>query len=113
MARSNFWGWENGYLLLNSQFPQGKLIVPEELPVSGHQYHLAQMAEMIERGTPDYRIPASSLLALEICEGAYLSSKHRCQVMFPVDSFVPPQAADWEPGQPYSGIGGGRDGRKL
>lgn len=28
-------------------------------------------------------------------------------------SFVPPGASDWDPGKPYSGAGGGRDGRKL
>ena len=107
------WGWENSYLLLNSQFLQGKLITPDELSVSGHQYHLERMVEMIEVGVTDYGIPESSLLALEICQGAYLSSKYQCQVTFPVDGFTPPQASDWEPGQPYSGVGGGRDGRKL
>ena len=71
------------------------------------------MAAMIKRRAPDYTIADSSLLALEICEGVYLSSRHRCRVTFPVDAFVPPAPSDWQPCQPYSGGGGGRDGRKL
>jgi hypothetical protein len=68
---------------------------------------------MIDSGRPDYRIPEGSLLALEVCEAAYLSRRHRCQVTFPLETFVPPPTSDWDPGQPYSGVGGGRDGRKL
>ncbi len=71
------------------------------------------MAAMIDAGQPDYTIPESSLLALEVCEGAYVSSRHGCKVTFPVDQFVPPAPVDWDPGTPYSGRGGGRDGRKL
>ncbi len=108
-----FWGWENAYHILNAEHPQGAILTPEELPVTGHQRHLENMAAMIDRGQPDYRIPESSLLALEICEGAYISSRHRCRVTFPVDQFRPPAPTDWDPGQPYSGTGGGRDGRKL
>ena len=62
---------------------------------------------------PDYTVPESSLLALEVCEGAYVSSRQRCKVTLPVDQFVPPTPVDWDPGKPYSGQGGGRDGRKL
>ncbi len=108
-----FWGWENGYSLLNSQFPEATLIRPEEFSVMGHQRHLEHLADMIEGGSLDYTIPESSLSALELCEGAYLSSKYRCKVTFPVDQFTPPPPSDWEPGKPYSGTGGGRDGRKL
>lgn len=108
-----FWGWENGYYLLNAEHPSGELIVPAEYEVTGHRRHLENLARMIESGEPDYRIPESSLSALEIVEGAYLSSRHRCKVTFPVDLFSPPDASDWHPGQPYTGEGGGRDGRKL
>ncbi|WP_308638350.1 Gfo/Idh/MocA family protein [Paenibacillus silvisoli] len=108
-----FWGWENGYTLQNAAYPLGELIVPDELPVTGHRAHLERMAGMIESGVSDYTIPESSLLALEIVEGAYLSSKHGCKVHFPVDGFEAPAKTDWEPGQPYAGTGGGRDGRKL
>jgi predicted dehydrogenase len=108
-----FWGWENAYFLLNAEYPEGRTIIPKELTVLGHRYHLENLATQIQSGTPDYRLPESSLTALEICEAAFLSAKHRCQVRFPLASFVPPNMTDWEPGKPYSGIGGGRDGRKL
>jgi predicted dehydrogenase len=108
-----FWGWENAYRLLNREFPQGKTFVPPERPGTPHQRHLERMADMIDTGEVDYTVPESSLLALEICEGAYVSSRHRCKVTFPVDAFEPPAPADWDPGMPYSGEGGGRDGRKL
>jgi hypothetical protein len=68
---------------------------------------------MIASGVHDYAIPEGSLLALEVCEAAYLSSRHRCQVTFPLERFTPPVPTDWEPGQPYAGAGGGRDGRML
>jgi hypothetical protein len=108
-----FWAWENAYFLLNAEYPNGRTIIPEELTVLGHRYHLENLAGQIQSRTPDYRLPESSLTALEICEAAFLSSKHRCQVRFPLASFVPPNVTDWEPGKPYSGVGGGRDGRKL
>jgi predicted dehydrogenase len=108
-----FWGWENAYYLCNAEHPRGITITPEELAGTAHQRHLEAMAGMIEDGSPDYRVAEGSLLALEIVEGAYLSSRHRCKVTFPVDRFVPPAPADWDPGVPYSGEGGGRDGRKL
>lgn len=107
-----FWGWENGYHILNAEFPRGTVITPGELPGTPHQRHLERMADMIESGEMDYSIPEGSLLALEICEGAYTSSRHRCKVTFPVDKFVPPVTSDWDPGTPYSGRGGGRNGRK-
>ncbi|SDX89588.1 Gfo/Idh/MocA family protein [Paenibacillus sp. CF384] len=108
-----FWGWENGYHILNAEFPKGELMIPEELAVTGHQAHLENMARRIEHGESDYSIPESSLLALEIVEGAYISSRHRCKVTFPVDTFEAPVEPDWNPGIAYSGTGGGRDGRKL
>jgi predicted dehydrogenase len=108
-----FWGWEKGYSILNARYPAGQVIVPDEFPVFGHRRHLENLATQIQSGTPDYRLPESSLTALEICEAAFLSRQHRCQVRFPLASFVPPAPSDWEPGKPYHGIGGGRDGRKL
>jgi predicted dehydrogenase len=111
-----FWGWENAYRLLNAEYPRGQCFSPAPLPGTAHQRHLEHMADMIDREEPDYAIPESSLLALEICEGAYMSSRHRCKVTFPVDQFVPPAAdaaSAWDPGTPYGGQGGGRDGRKL
>ena len=108
-----FWGWERGFDLLNAAHPQPARIVPELMPVRGHRFHLETMAAMIGRGTPDYALADHSLLALEICEGAYVSSRHGCKVTFPVDQFVPRTRPKWDPGMPYSGVGGGRDGRNL
>lgn len=108
-----FWGWENGYLLLNEQLPAGRLVEPDEFEVTGHRRHLENMAAMIDSGEVDYSIAETSLKALEMCEAAYLSSRHRCKVDFPLESFQPPAESDWDPGMPYSGTGGGRDGRKL
>jgi predicted dehydrogenase len=108
-----FWGWENEYRIVNAAFPGGQTIVPEEAPTTRHQRHLERLAAMIDGAPLDYTIPESSLMALEICEAAYLSSRHRCKVTFPFKQFTPPAAPDWNPGEPYAGHGGGRDGRKL
>ena len=108
-----FWGWENGYRLQNVSHPAGETIIPDEFPVVGHQRHLEHLADMIASGDYDYSIPEGSLLALEVCEAAYLSSRHHCQVTFPLERFTPPVPTDWDPGRPYAGGGGGRDGRML
>lgn len=108
-----FWAWERAYWLLNSAHPEGAAFHPEPLPVSGHQRHLESLAGMIISGQHDDRLVQSSLLALEVVEAAYLSSRHRCRVTFPLADFVPPEPTDWDPGSPYSGVGGGRDGRAL
>jgi hypothetical protein len=68
---------------------------------------------MIASGEPDYSLPESSLTALEICEAAYRSARHGVEVRLPLDQFEIPAPNDWEPGQPYVGRQGGRDGRKL
>lgn len=108
-----FYGWEDAYYICNREFPNGKTMKLEEFPVTGHRAHLENMARMIQNGRIRYAIPESSLTALELCEAAYISGKNRCMVTFPFEKFKIPLAADWNPGQPYSGKGGGRDGRKL
>ncbi len=109
-----FWGWENGYWLMNEGHPAGSLIVPEEFEVTGHRRHLENMADMMDTDELDYSVAESSLAALEIVEGAYLSSRIGCRVTFPVDAFrVPEQLGIWIPGIPYDGIAAGRDGRQL
>jgi predicted dehydrogenase len=108
-----FWAWHSAYRLANRDHPGGELI---EVPTdgrTGHQRHLESLADQMDAGAPDYAVPLSSLMALEICEAAYLSSRHRCTVRLPLESFEPPESTDWDPGRPYSGTGGGRDGRKL
>ncbi len=108
-----FPGWHSDYVIINGQHPGGKTYEVARTPRPGHQCHLENMAQHMDAGKPDYAIPEGSLLALEICEAAYLSSRYRCKVKFPLESFSPPLPNDWIPGQPYSGSGGGRDGRKL
>lgn len=108
-----FWGWEGAYKILNAENPEGTLITVEAGPKRGHQRHLEAMVSRIDEGTIDYTIPESSLTALELCEAAYLSHKYRCVVPFPLDAFQTPESVEWDPGTPYSGSGGGRDGRKL
>lgn len=108
-----FWGWENGYYIMNEQFPSGAHVIPDEFPVIGHMRHLENMYRMVEGGKLDYTVAESSLMALEIVEASYLSSKYRCKVTFPFQSFSVPSQTDWNPGMPYEGHNGGRDGRKL
>jgi hypothetical protein len=49
-----------------------------------------------------------------MCEAAYLSGRNGgVPVTLPVAEFVMPQRVDWQPGMPYSGQGGGRNGRTL
>ena len=108
-----FWGWESTYRLLNAQYPAGLLVQVPPHPQSGHQRHLERLAAQMDTGTPDYTIAEGSLMALELCEGAYLSSRYHCAVSLPLEDFVPPPPTGWEPGKPYSGHGGGRDGRNL
>ena len=108
-----FHAWANGLRILNAAHPDFQRFEVAALPFSGHRAHLENLAAMIDAGKAGYSIPESSLTALEICEAAYLSSKHGCRVNFPYQSFTPPPRGEWEMGIPYNGQGGGRDGRKL
>jgi predicted dehydrogenase len=108
-----FWGWESVYYLFNGEYPEGKIIEIEPFERTNHQIHLENLAEQIDRSEPDYTIAENSLKALELVEAAYLSARHGVRVDLPIDRFVLPEFADWDPGRPYSGNGGGRDGRKL
>jgi predicted dehydrogenase len=108
-----FWGWEPDYHLMNARYPEGLLITPDEKASSLHQRHLENLLPMIASGAPDYSAPKTSLAALEICEAAYVSARHGVEIKFPLDGFRIPAPTDWEPGAPYTGQPGGRDGRKL
>ncbi len=108
-----FWGWENAYLQFGAQHPEGRLITVPYEKRGVHQIHLENLAAEIDREGPDYAIADGSLRALEICEAAYLSSRHRCKIDFPFESFQTPAENGWIPGLAYAGSGGGRDGRKL
>ena len=108
-----FWGWESSYRLVNAESPRGNTVDVVRHAKSGHQLHLEYLAGQIESGRRDYRFPDSSLRALELVEAAYLSGRHHCRVDLPLDRFSPPDPVDWDPGKPYNGSGGGRNGRKL
>ena len=110
----DFYGWEPRYRLLNADYPHGQLVEVKPGPRSAHQRHLENLAEQMDRDTPDYSIAEGSLLALEMCEAAYLSGRScGAPVRLPPADFVVPQPVDWQPGLPYSGQGGGRNGRTL
>ena len=108
-----FYGWDGDYVLVNADHPQGANFRPEEPEGTGHQRHLEGMLDGLESGEVSYEVADGSLAALELCEGASLSRRHRCKVTFPLAEFRPPEPNDWQPGEPYGGEGGGRDGRKL
>ena len=104
-----FWGWENGYLL------NGERHTPQEFLITGHRRHLEHLANQMDGIAPlDDTLARTSLSALEICEAAYLSGEHRVQIALPLTEFLPPDPfTEWQPGQPYSGTNGGRDGRAF
>ena len=108
-----FWAWESAYHIVSRAHPSGLSVQVAPAAIGGHRRHLEVLAEQMDQGVADYAVAEISLAALEMCEGAYLSCRHRCKVELPLASFTPPAANDWEPGKPYSGTGGGRDGRNL
>ncbi|MDR1283091.1 MAG: Gfo/Idh/MocA family oxidoreductase [Opitutaceae bacterium] len=108
-----FYGWETAYHIVSPKHPNGIVCDPPEMSDSGHRYHFERLAEQMDSGAANYDVATSSLMALELCEAACLSSHCRAEVKLPLDTFTPPPPANWIPGQPYSGTGGGRDGRNL
>ena len=108
-----FWGWESAYMIWNEQSPAGRRVEVPAASKTRHQMHLENLAAQIHAGTTDYAVAESSLSALELCEAAYVSARHHCTVTFPLETFTPPPPNDWQPGLPYSGTGGGRDGRQF
>ena len=108
-----FWAWAPGYRIVNGANPGGLDVNPDEGPDPAHQLHLENLARMIDSGTTDYSIPESSLIALELCEGAYRSAREGRALALPLSKNAPAAKVDWDPGEPYAGVGGGRDGRKL
>lgn len=108
-----FWAWESAYHIVSPNHPGGLLVQVPPSPTAGHRGHLDALADQMDRGIVDYTIGESSLAALEMCEAAYFSARHGCKVELPLATFSPPPSSDWDPGKPYAGTGGGRDGRKL
>jgi predicted dehydrogenase len=109
-----FWGWEDRYCCRVGE-AGGPLAAVTSTPppeMTPHQVYLEMLADMVIKGQPQYERAELSLRALEICDAAYLSNRHRCVVMLPLVNFVPPASQEWDPGTPYRGHGG-RDGRRL
>jgi predicted dehydrogenase len=103
--------WDNAYTLVGSD---GRVVVDGKAgTVTGHRHHLEHLADLIDTGTLDWSVPDTSLRALEIVESAYLSARTGAAVSLPLSSFVTPAPIPWDPGVPYAGVGGGRNGREL
>ena len=108
-----FWAWEPRYRILNSDHPAGRIVEVAEDEKKPHQKHLENLAAQMDAGVPDYAVAVSSLLALEMCEAAYQSSRERRAISLPLEDNPAAVATDWDPGRPYGGSGGGRDGRQF
>jgi predicted dehydrogenase len=108
-----FYAWTSRYRMRNAKYPTGELFDVPQLLGTAHQRHLERLAEQMDCEGIDYEIADSSLAALELCEAAYISARYGCAVTLPLADFVKPVENDWQPGKPYCGTGGGRDGRKL
>jgi predicted dehydrogenase len=103
--------WQNSYTLVGSG---GRTVVDGTSgTVTGHRHHLEHLADLIDTGTLDWSVPETSLRALEIVEAAYLSARTGASVTLPLSSYVTPTPIAWDPGVPYAGVGGGRNGREL
>jgi len=110
----NWFLGEPYFTLRNIDNPAGVRKSPSVTdPRKPHQRYLDSLAEQIDSGRYDYSIPDLSQTALEICEAACVSANSRCRISFPYQSFVVPADTGWRLGKPYSGTGGGRDGRTL
>jgi hypothetical protein len=110
---AEFCGWEPGFQLISAIGGDANAPVPPEPELIGHAKYLHDLAGMIASGRRDYSGADRSVEALEVCEAAYLSARLGCNVTLPLGDFVAPERSDWEPGSPYDGQGGGRNGRQL
>lgn len=108
-----FFGWKPYYRLMNGDFPKGQTLNVAVGSMSSHQRYLEMLADQVDSGTVDLSWAERSLAALELCEAAYLSSRTGSMVKLPLASFEPPEPTEWDPGRPYAGREGGRDGRRL
>ena len=108
-----FYGWQSAYRIRNADHPTGERIDVSTDLRTRHQRHLENLAVQMDRDEPDYHLIENSWTALELCEAAYLSARHGCAISLPLADFPIPDKNDWDPGMPYSGSGGGRNGRTL
>ncbi len=104
--------WRDDYRLVSARAGE-RTIAVEPSEVSGHRRHLDHLADLVATATVDYDVPVSSLRALEVVEAAYLSNRTGAAIDLPLPTSPPRRPADWDPGMPYGGVGGGRDGRRL
>lgn len=108
-----FHGWAPRYRVLNAAHPHGETYEVSPGARTGHQRHLEAMADQIAEGTADLGAAERSLLALELCEAAYRSAREGRAIPLPLGPEEPARRPAWDPGRPYGGTGGGRDGRRL
>ena len=113
------WGWEPRYRIVSSRCAAGAATTVEVAPgPQGHALYLHRLADQIAAGAPEWGQVERSLAALELCDAAYTSAREQRAVSLrggnrlgaPGGGEASPQ--DWDPGSPYTGIGGGRDGRR-
>jgi len=107
-----FGAYEPYYIVVSEGNKRTRVDV-EPFAISGHQRHLEYLADQVESGTRDYSVPDTSLQALEVVDAAYRSARTGRAVTLPIDVKQPADGGDWDPGMPYSGVGGGRNGREL
>jgi len=108
-----FFGWKSYYRLMNHDHSTGVMVNVPVGAKSNHERYLDLLASQMDSRTIDLSWGERSLAALELCEAAYLSSRIGGAVKLPLQAFDAPAKSDWDPGRPYTGSGGGRDGRRL
>ncbi|MFO7969897.1 MAG: hypothetical protein R6U15_07315, partial [Candidatus Izemoplasmatales bacterium] len=59
----------------NAEYPGGRTFEVTPGPRSNHQRHLDALADQMDAGAADYATAEGSLMALELCEAAYLSCR--------------------------------------
>ena len=114
-------GWEPRYRIVSARRTTGAEQAREVQVTAGPQSHavyLDQLADHVASGTPRWEQVERSLAALELCDAAYTSAREQRAVRLGAGSGLralapAPAAHGWDPGRPYSGTGGGRDGRRL
>ena len=113
-------GWEPRYRIVSARPGAGGGRAREEQVSAGppsHAVYLDRLADHIAAGTARWEQVERSLAALELCDAAYTSAREQRAVRLDAGNGlrVPTAASpgDWDPGRPYSGSGGGRDGRRL
>ncbi len=111
-------GWEPRYRIVGAGRAAegaGEVQVPAGPP--SHAVYLDRLADQIAAGTPQWEQVELSLAALELCDAAYTSAREGRAMRLGAGNGLrapaAPEPGNWDPGRPYSGSGGGRDGRRL